>query len=428
MIVSWKDSLLGYFQPRLFIVLFLGFCSGLPFGMLIDPLNFWLSESGINRTTIGLLSWITLTYSFKAIWSPFIDRFRLPVLSNLLGQRRSWLISSQFLVAFALLGMAFSDPNESLGILVIFALTVGFSSATQDICVDAMRIELVSEQELGEATAMYQGGWRIAFLISQVATFFIASLFDWSAAYIAAVFLMIIIIILSVTKVPEPERIFKDYVSVFNQPALWFRESYLQPFMDLSKRLKGQLFFIILLVMTYRFSDIVLGPMAMPFYNETGFTKEEVALITNAFGIMVTLLGAFAGGLFIYRFNIIKTLLAGAILVCLTNLAFAVLDTIGHDLMALTVTIALDNFSQGLAGTALIAYLSSLTNQNFTATQYALLFLLATVPAKFLAGGSGFIVDLVGYFNFFIYAACMGLPAISLSLYFNKRSNQHIVS
>ncbi len=428
MIVSWKDSLFGYFQPRLFIVLFLGFCSGLPFGMLFDPWNFWLSESGINRATIGLLSWITLTYSFKAAWSPFIDRFRLPVLSNLLGQRRSWLVFSQILIAFALLGMAFSDPNESFGILVIFALTVSFSSATQDICVDAMRIELVSEQELGEATAMYQGGWRIAFLISQVATLFIASFFDWSAAYAAAAFLMIAIALFTVKKVPEPTRVLKDYISIVNKPALWFKESYLEPFGDLSKRLKGQLFFIILLVATYRFSDMVLGPMAMPFYTETGFTKEEVALITNAFGIMVTLLGAFAGGLFIYRFNIIKTLLAGAILVCLTNLAFAVLDTIGHDLMALTITIALDNFSQGLAGTALIAYLSSLTSQNFTATQYALLFSLATFPAKLLAGSSGFIVNSMGYFNFFIYAACMGLPAISLSLYFNKRANQHIVS
>ena len=140
---------------HLLVVLFLGFCAGLPYGMLIDPLNFWLSESGINRTTIGLLSWITLTYSFKAAWSPFIDRFRLPVLSNFLGQRRSWLIFSQILISFALLGMASSNPNESLGILVIFALAVGFSSATQDICIDAMRIELVDERELGEATAMY---------------------------------------------------------------------------------------------------------------------------------------------------------------------------------------------------------------------------------------------------------------------------------
>jgi len=324
--------------------------------------------------------------------------------------------------------MASSNPNESLGILVIFALTVGFSSATQDICIDAMRIELVDERELGEATAMYQGGWRVAFMISQVATFFIASFFDWSTAYAVAAFLMLAIALFTVKKVPEPTRVLRDYISIVNEPALWFKESYLEPFGDLSKRLEGQLFFIILLVVTYRFSDIVLGPMAMPFYNETGFTKEEVAIITNAFGIIITLLGAFAGGLFVYRFNIIKTLLVGAILVCLTNLAFAVLDIIGHDLMALTVTITLDNFSQGLAGTALIAYLSSLTNQNFTATQYALLFLLATVPAKFLAGGSGFIVDLVGYFNFFIYAACMGLPAILLSLYFIKKTNQQTVS
>ena len=421
---TWKASLLGYFQPRLVAVLFLGFCSGLPFGMLIDPLNFWLSESDISRTTIGLLSWVTLTYTLKAIWSPFVDRFQIPILSKSLGQRRSWLIVSQLMVAIALFGMAFSNPADSLYVLILFALLVGFSSATQDICIDAMRIELVSEQELGEASAMYQGGWRLAFLLTQVVTFIIASSFDWSTAYMAAAFLMILVIYVSLIKVPEPERVVKEYISIFNQPTVWFRDSYLEPFRDLYVRWQGQFLLIVLLVITYRFSDIVLGPMAMPFYRETGFSKEEVALITNAFGLAVTVLGIFFGGLMIYRFTLMKTLFTGALLVCVTNLAFASLDVIGHDLTALTVVIALDNFSQGLAGTALIAYLSSLTSHNFTATQYALLFLLATLPAKLLAGGSGAVVDSIGYFNFFIYASSMGIPAIILSFYLQSRQTR----
>lgn len=414
---TWKSSFLGYFEPRLFVILFLGFCSGLPYGMLIDPLNFWLSESGISRTAIGLLSWITLTYSFKAIWSPFIDKFQIPILTKLLGQRKSWLVLSQCIVALALLGMAFSNPVESIYTLVSFALLVGFASATQDICIDAMRIELVSEKELGEASAMYQGGWRLAFLLTQVGAFLIASFYSWSMAYAIAAIIVVAVILFSIIKVPEPEREVRNHISIFNSPSEWFTDSYLAPFKDFFERWKGQFLLTVLLVISYRFSDIILGPMAMPFYQETGFTKEEVALITNAFGILVTVFGIFFGGLMVYRFGIIKTLFAGAVMVCVTNLTFSALDTIGHDLNALTVVIAMDNFSQGLAGTALIAYLSSLTNHNFTATQYALLFLLATVPAKLLAGASGIIVDEFGFFNFFIYAAFMGIPAILLSFY-----------
>jgi PAT family beta-lactamase induction signal transducer AmpG len=414
---TWKSSFLGYLEPRLFIVLFLGFSSGLPYGMLIDPLNFWLSESGISRTAIGLLSWITLTYSFKAIWSPFIDKFKIPLLANLLGQRKSWLVLSQAVVVLALFGMAFSDPVNSILTLVGFALIVGFASATQDICIDAMRIELVTEKELGEASAMYQGGWRLAFLLTQVATFLIASLYDWSTAYNLAAVLMIAVIFLSIFKVPEPKRSIREHISIINAPGEWFADSYLVPFKDFYDRWKGQFFLTVLLIICYRFSDIILGPMAMPFYQETGFTKEEVALITNAFGILVTVLGIFFGGLMVFRSGIMRTLFLGAVMVCLTNLSFAALDTVGHELSALTAVIALDNFSQGLAGTALIAYLSSLTNQNFTATQYALLFLLATVPAKLLAGASGVIVDSIGFFNFFLYASFMGIPAIFLSYY-----------
>ena len=413
---SWKESFSAYLQPRLFIILFLGFSSGLPFGMLIDPLNFWLSEEEISRSSIGLLSLITLTYPMKVAWSPFIDRLKIPLLSSSIGQRKSWLFLTQLVVSIALIGMAITDPKSSLSILVVFALLVAFFSATQDICIDAMRIELVEEKELGEATAMYQAGWRLAFLVSQVATFFIASLFDWSSAYFCSAVLMLLILITCFLKVPEPEREEDPYIALTSKPLAWVFSSYVKPFLEIFNRLRDRIFLILLLVITYRFSDLLLGPMAMPFYRETGFTKEEVAIITNAFGIIVTMTGAFLGGLLIYRYNIMKTVLVGALLVAITNLFFAGLDVIGHNIAFLTLTISVDNLSQGLAGTALIAYLSSLTNQNFTATQYALLFSLAVIPGKLLASSSGFIVDYFGYFNFFIFASLMGIPAIYLAL------------
>ena len=413
---SWKESFSAYLQPRLFIILFLGFSSGLPFGMLIDPLNFWLSEEEISRSSIGLLSLITLTYPMKVAWSPFIDRLKIPLLSSSIGQRKSWLFLTQLVVSIALIGMAITDPKSSLSILVAFALLVAFFSATQDICIDAMRIELVEEKELGEATVMYQAGWRLAFLVSQVATFFIASLFDWSSAYFCSAVLMLLILITCFLKVPEPEREEDPYIALTSKPLAWVFSSYVKPFLEIFNRLRDRIFLILLLVITYRFSDLLLGPMAMPFYRETGFTKEEVAIITNAFGSIVTMTGAFLGGLLIYRYNIMKTVLVGALLVAITNLFFAGLDVIGHNIAFLTLTISVDNLSQGLAGTALIAYLSSLTNQNFTATQYALLFSLAVIPGKLLASSSGFIVDYFGYFNFFIFASLMGIPAIYLAL------------
>ncbi|MBV05713.1 MAG: AmpG family muropeptide MFS transporter [Gammaproteobacteria bacterium] len=417
---SWKESFSAYLQPRLFVVLFLGFSSGLPFGMLIDPLNFWLSEEEISRSSIGLLSLITLTYPMKVVWSPFIDRMKIPLLSKSLGQRKSWLLSTQFVVSVALIGMAVTDPKDSLSILVLFALLVAFFSATQDICIDAMRIELVEEKELGEATAMYQAGWRIAFLVSQVATFFIASLFDWSSAYFFSAFLMLLVLTTCIIKVPEPDREEDPYLPLTVKPLTWIFSSYVGPFLEIFNRLKDQILLILLLVITYRFSDLILGPMAMPFYRETGFSKEEVAIITNAFGIIITMSGAFLGGLLIYKFSIMRTMLIGAILVAITNLFFAGLDLVGHSIAFLTVTISVDNLSQGLAGTALIAYLSSLTNRNFTATQYALLFSLAVIPGKLIASTSGILVDSYGFFNFFIFASLMGIPAIYLCLKLQK--------
>ena len=418
---TWSESFLGFFKPKLLIILALGFCSGLPFGMLIDPLSYWLREADISRSTIGLLSWITLMFTFKALWSPFVDRIKLPFLS-LLGQRKSWLVLSQSLVVISIFGMSFSDPTNSLMVLVAFALSVSFFAATQDICIDAMRVELVLDHEQGEAASMYQGGWRIAFLVSQVFTFFIASYYDWSAAYFSIGILMGMLVLFSIFVIPEPKRPVSDLPGIESNPLKSFKNLYLSPLKDLFERyFDNNILLVFLLIIFYRFSDIVLGPMAMPFYVDTGFSKEEVAIVTNAFGIAMTMAGVFVGGLLIYRYNLMAVVFLGALLVMLTNVAFAWLDTIGHNVSALTVTITLDNFSQGVASTALIALLSGLTNRSFTATQYAALFLLATFPATIIKGFSGFFVDSFGYFNFFLYAAALGLPAAVISFALLKK-------
>ena len=418
---TWSESLLGFFKPKLLIILALGFCSGLPFGMLIDPLSYWLREADISRSTIGLLSWITLMFTFKALWSPFVDRIKLPFLS-LLGQRKSSLVLSQSLVVISIFGMSFSDPTNSLMVLVAFALSVSFFAATQDICIDAMRVELVLDHEQGEAASMYQGGWRVAFLVSQVFTFFIASYYDWSAAYFSIGILMGMLVLFSIFVIPEPERPDSDLPGIESNPLKSFKNLYLSPLKDLFERyFDNNILLVFLLIIFYRFSDIVLGPMAMPFYVDTGFSKEEVAIVTNAFGIAMTMAGVFVGGLLIYRYNLMAVVFLGALLVMLTNVAFAWLDTIGHNVSALTVTITLDNFSQGVASTALIALLSGLTNRSFTATQYAALFLLATFPATIIKGFSGFFVDSFGYFNFFLYAAALGIPAAVISYVLLKK-------
>jgi PAT family beta-lactamase induction signal transducer AmpG len=307
-------------------------------------------------------------------------------------------------------------------VLVAFALSVSFFAATQDICIDAMRVELVLDHEQGEAASMYQGGWRIAFLVSQVFTFFIASYYDWSAAYFSIGILMGMLVLFSIFVIPEPKRPDSDLPGIESNPLKSFKNLYLSPLKDLFQRyFDNNILLVFLLIIFYRFSDIVLGPMAMPFYVDTGFSKEEVAIVTNAFGIAMTMAGVFVGGLLIYRYNLMAVVFLGALLVMLTNVAFAWLDTIGHNVSALTVTIALDNFSQGVASTALIALLSGLTNRSFTATQYAALFLLATFPATIIKGFSGFFVDSFGYFNFFLYAAALGLPAAAISFVLLKK-------
>ena len=422
--MSFFDSLRNYLKPQILSVLALGFVSGVPYGLLMDPLNYWLSEEGIQKSTIGLLSLVFLTYSLKVFWAPLVDRLKLPIL-GIFGQRKSWLFISQFLAALIILFIGSVGPKESLNVFVYLVLVLGFLSATQDICTDALRIELVEKKELGEASAVFVIGWRIgAILLSGVATFYLAELFGWSFAYqmigIIVIFLSFIFLIL----IREPTREIRPPKDFFKEPLGWIEDSFLAPLKDLYLRYKNHLLLLLLLIFTYRLSDMFLGPMAMPFYRETGFTKIEVAEITNFYGLIMTILGGLFAGASVYRYGLSKNLVAGAILTPLTNLPFIYLNMIGHDVNFLIVTITLDNFTQGFVNVMGVTILGTIVSKSFTATQFAFLVALVSVPPRIISGGSGIIVDNMGFHEFFIICALLGIPAIIFSIMAHKRRQE----
>ena len=421
--MSWLFSLRSYFQPRVLFIAALGVLSGLPLGLLIDPLRYWLSEIGIEKSTIGLLSLVMLSYSLKMFWAPLVDRLRIPYL-NKIGQRKSWLILSQFLTFFCILAVGFIDPSQKLNVFVLFVLALSFFSATQDICVDAMRIELVDKKSIGEASAVYIIGYRLgAIFLSQVITFYIADAFGWSMAYFVIGSIFILSSIFLIFALPEPTRFEISYISIIKNPGLWFKDSFILPLSDLISRYKEHLLLLLFLTFTYRLSDMFLGPMAMPFYQEIGFTKLEVAQITNFYGMWMTIIGGLFAGLTLHKYGLVRNMIAGAIFVPLANIPFIFLNILGKDLNFLIFTITVDNFSQGFISVVGITFLSNMVSKTYTATQYALLFGLVVIPPNIISSGSGFVVESYGFQNFFILCALLGLPAIIFSLLvWRKRS------
>ena len=414
--MTFLDSLRNYLSPQILVIMCLGFISGVPYGILMDPLNYWLSEEGIEKSTIGLLSLVFLIYSLKVLWAPLVDRLKVPIF-NIFGQRKSWLFLSQFITGLIIVLISFVGPKESLNIFVYLILAIGFFSATQDICADALRIELVEKRELGEASAVYVIGWRIgAILLSGVATFYLADIYGWQFAYRMIGIIVIFLSFLFLIFLKEPIREIRPPKDLFNEPFEWFKDSFLAPLLDLYLRYKNHLLLLLLLIFTYRLSDMFLGPMAMPFYRETGFTKIEVAEITNFYGLIMTILGGLFAGASVLRYGLSKNLVAGAILTPLTNLPFIYLNMIGHDVNFLVVTITLDNFTQGFVNVIGVTILGTIVSKSFTATQFALLVALVSIPPRIISGGSGIIVDSMGFHEFFIICALLGIPAIIFSM------------
>lgn len=423
MLRRWLDDLRVYLEPPVARMLLLGFSAGLPLLLVLGTLSFRLRDAGIDRTTIGFLSWVALAYAFKWAWAPLVDRLPLPLLTRALGRRRSWLLLAQLVIVGGLAGMALTDPLDSLPQLVGFALLVAFASATQDIALDAYRIESADLSRQAAMSAAYQVGYRSAMITASAGALWIASRFDpdeatyqhgpWVAAYICmAAFMAIGILTVAFSR--EPVVTVAAETVRREQGRSWFYVAVVSPFLDFVLRYRWHAVLLLALIGTYRISDIVLGVMSNPFYRDMGFTKDEVAAVSGVYGVILTLVGAAFGGVLALRYGVMRILMLGAALSALTNLLFAWLSTRGHDLPGLILVISADNLSAGIASAAFVAYLSGLTNVAYSATQYALFSSVMLLLPKFLAGWSGWMVDHFGYAAFFTSTALLGAPVLLL--------------
>jgi PAT family beta-lactamase induction signal transducer AmpG len=418
---TWREALRLYLQPASLRMLALGFSAGLPLLLVLGTLSFRLREAGIDRSTIGYLSWVGLAYGVKWMWAPLVDRMPIPWLTRQLGRRRSWLLLSQFVIAGGLVGMALNDPSQLLGPLVACALAVAVASATQDIALDAYRIESAEVNAQAALAASYQTGYRLAMIWAGAGVLWIAAWAQgeqatgyaqsaWQAGYLVMALSMLpgmLVVLGSPEPVPAP---FKPARNV----AEWLKGAVLEPFADFWLRYRWQAVLLLALIAVYRISDVVMGIMANPFYVDMGFTKSEVAGVTKVYGVIMTLVGAFVGGLLSARFGVMRVLMLGAVLSAASNLLFVWLSGVGHDVQALVWVISADNLASGIATAAFIAYLSSLTNISYSATQYALLSSMMLLLPKFIAGFSGDFVDAYGYASFFTATAWLGLPVLVL--------------
>ena len=451
---SARAALVTYIQPRMATMLLLGFSSGLPFLLVFATLSTWLRQVGISRTDIGLMFFVGISYSVKFLWAPIVDQVPMPVLHRLLGRRRAWLIVAQSVVMAALVAMSFADPTRGLGAIALTALVLAFAGATQDICVDAWRIEAAPKSDQGAMAAAYQLGYRFALIASGAGALYIAQYASWHAAYLAMAALMLLGMgaTLSATRTTESMDRVEGEADVakaahgfgaLGRAIVWFYRAAIAPFIDFFARHSWMGIAILALIGCYRLPDYVMGVMANPLYIDLGHSLATIATVVKLFGVWMTIAGAIIGGLIVARAGVMRTLMAGIMATIAANLVFAWLATRAGDLPALTVAISAENFASGFAGTALIAYMSSLTSATFTATQYALFSSFYALPGKLLGLTSGFMVDwfsvhessyaylfgglagvsakTVGYVPFFVTTALLGIPAILLIVFVSIR-------
>ncbi|HEY3918551.1 MAG TPA: AmpG family muropeptide MFS transporter [Stellaceae bacterium] len=413
---SWLGSLRIYRDPRIVAILFMGFASGLPLALTGATLSIWLKQSGITLTAIGLFAPVGLSYNLKFLWAPAMDRVRLPVLTRRFGRRRGWALLIQFLLALAILALGAADPSRDLFRVAVCAVIVAFLSASQDIVIDAYRVDLLDKDEQGAGAAATQIGYRIGMLASGAGALYLAQYLSWSAAYtvMAALILASMIVILA-TREPRPGA------AAVAGP--WLRNTVIAPFADFMRR--RQWLLILIFVVLYKFGDALAGVMANPFYVVLGFSNVEIASVAKVFGVGASIAGVILGGIAVYRWGLMRALLACGALQMASNLMYIAQLWAGHDVTMLAVTIATENVTGGMASAAFVAYLSSLCSPAFTATQYALLSALAATARTTLAASGGFFADHLGWGPFFMLSTAACLPGLALLLYLMYSADTH---
>lgn len=503
---NWKESFKAFSHPRVITMLFYGFSAGIPLLLIFSSLGLWLREAGVEKATVTFFSWAALGYSFKFVWAPIVDKLPIPYITKLLGRRRAWILLSQIAIIISILCMAFIDPANSkqhLQLMALVCVMLGFSSATQDIVIDAYRIESASTDLQALMSSTYIAGYRIGMLVSGAGSLFIASALGseldtynytaWKITYCCMAATMLIGITTTliinepnINKTSNYKYSNSTYIKFFfvflaavigfiitfhagtdvatnskthlinilnNKPLASFFiessrliigiiaaiiivlffiktdliekkiiiESYAEPVIDFFKRYGFKVALLLLaLIGLYRISDIVLGVIANIFFQDLGYSKNEIASVVKTFGLFMTITGGFLGGVLALRFGVMKVLFLGALLTAITNLLFMLLSINGYNIQLLYLVISADNLSAGIASAAFVAFLSRLTNISFTAMQYAIFSSLMTLFPKIIGGYSGSIVENIGYTNFFLFASLLGLPVLVIIWLANK--------
>ena len=487
---SWKVSLLIYKDIRVVRLLILGFSSGLPILLIFSTLSLWLKSAGIDRSTITLFSWAGLAYSFKFLWAPVIDKIPIPILSDKLGHRKSWLMLSQLLLIKLLIILGFIDPKHNLILMAIIIVCIGFCSATQDAMVDTYRIESAPQELQSAMSGTYIVGYRLGMIVAGAGSLFLASFFGaeeqfynvsaWQKTYIImAVLQSIGLICVLMSPEPPSKRIILEnfgdrlklinvffvsisiFILIYNVfPIIKFEDplikgifiglkvltglsgmiiiftfstrvnyvkkdviysTFWDPITSFVKKYGSIAIVILVIIGLYRIADIVMGVVANLFYSDMGYTLNQIATISKFWGLIATIFGGLLGGVLASKYNNYSILLLGSILASVTNILFALLSTLEPKIVYLIIVIIADNIAAGIASVAFVAFLSSLTNVNFTTSQFALFTSLMLFLPKIIGGYSGLIVDNFGYFNFFLITALMGLPVVILIIAFKNK-------
>ena len=396
----------------------MGFSSGLPFALTGATLSLRLADIGVSLTAIGLFTLVRFSYSCKFLWSPLIDRLPIPLLTQRLGRRRGWALAIQTALALAILALGITEPRTSPWSTALAAVVVAFLSASQDIVIDAYRIELLRPEEQGAGAAATQWGYRFGMLASGAGALYAASFGGWTFAYALMAALMIVGMA-AVWLTPEPSGA-GDLEPIPGKSAAqrlmgWLGRAILAPFADLARRNgAASLVLILLFTVLYKFGEAIAGTMSNPLYVLLGFTKVEIATVAKIYGVGATLAGVALGGVLVLRLGVLRALLVSGVLQMLSNLAYLLQVQVGHDLPVLALTIGTENLTNGMGSAAFVAYLSGLCSTAFTATQYALLSSLAMISVNVLSASGGFLVDQLGWTLFFILTTAACLPGLAL--------------
>lgn len=418
---AFTQSFTVYLTRRMGLIGLLGFFSGLPLALTASTLTAWLSDAAVDRAAIGLFAAVATPYAFKFLWSPLMDGLRLPLLARL-GRRRSWMLLTQALLAGAIAAMAFCDPAISTYFTALAAIVVATASASQDIVIDAYRVERLDEHEQGAGAAMATFGYRIGMLVSGAGALALADALGWHATYLimAAVMASSIVVTLAAKETSQQAAaVSHTGEPVFARVARFVRESVVAPFTDFMRR--KHWLAVLIFVILYKLGDAFMGVMFNPFLLDLGFSKTQIAQVVKIYGLAATLIGTFLGGALVARYGMFRTLMGAGFVHMLTNLMLVVQAMRGDDVHFLIVSITLENLSGGMSTAAFIGYLSALCKTHYTATQYALLSSLAAFGRTWLSTPSGALAEKFGWEIFFAFASLLAIPSLILLWWLEKR-------